>query len=142
MAQLLCHKTAFSNKEPKAALTHVWLWPQSSRGHKSEGLRTSCLCGVGPVWGRPEGPRLLASAFHLWLHFTHTVLHRQLWGGPGHNAEKRKSSDNQGLRNIHLGCYCYVLHKRQMSLCNLLFFIAIVSRCLWDQNKSLQGPSL
>lgn len=95
-------------------------------------------------WGLvpPEGPTLLASAFHLWLHFTQAVLHRQLWGGSGHNTEKRKSSDNQGLRYIHLDCYCYVLHKRQMSLCNPLFFIAIVYRCLWDQNKALQGPSL
>ena len=96
--------------------------------------------GLGLV--SPEEPTLLASAFHLWLHFTQAVLHRQLWGGPGHNAEKRKFSDNQGLRNIHLDCYCYVLHKRQTSLCNLFFFIAIVSRCLWDQNESLQGPSL
>lgn len=47
MAQLLCHKTSFSNKEPKAALTHVWLWPQSSWGHKSEGLMH-----LLPVWSR------------------------------------------------------------------------------------------
>lgn len=108
---------------------------KAPRDTKVRDYAPPAFVGLGLV--SPEGPTLLASAFHLWLHFTHAVLHRQLWGGPGHNAAKRKSSDNQGLRNIHLGCYCYVLHKRQMSLCNLFFLIAIVSRCLWDQNKSL-----
>lgn len=36
---------------------------------------------------------------------------------------------------MHLECYCYVLHKRDMSLYNSFFFKAIVYRCLWDQKK-------